>query len=141
MVFWKDDFICFWLGSFILNCSGLHTVCLLCTFLIKPPVRTGHCSNTRTSVCAKSAPSTATSLCPGSFNCLAITPLLRMAAVQALPLYLAPLKTAKAYFTRAYRGPQLGLIISNGGRKEEDRQQGGRNRMRQSSGFAVNDVA
>lgn len=42
------------------------------------------------------------------------TPLLKMAAIQALvpaSLYLTPLKTAEAYFTRAYRAAQLGLII------------------------------
>lgn len=70
------------------------------------------------------------------------TPLLKMAAVQAFVPASLPHTFKKTnsrdLFTRAYRGLQLSLIISNGGKIEEDRQQGERNRTRRS---VVNDVA
>lgn len=56
------------------------------------------------------------------------TPLFKMAAVQNPYSCLSTShlqKSAEAHFTQAHRGPQLGLIISNGGKIEEDRQEGG----------------
>lgn len=51
------------------------------------------------------------------------TLLLKMAAVQALVSFSLPhtFTAEQAYFTQAYHGPQLGLIISKEVKIEEDR--------------------
>lgn len=115
-----------------------------CWIVLIQSCKTTECEKVYAHVYNAHVPSTATTLYAGWFNSLG-------ASIYATPqngccpstcslrLYLAPSKkTAEAYFIQAYRGRQLCLIISKGGKIEEDRQQGERNRMRWS---VVNDVA